>query len=118
MGWAWGMGGGQKVIFICLSVLREYLGRDLVMPNLPFNFLMTLRERSMTTEGNIWRIPGNTCVHLFRTISRPLGVVSILRCIDDADRCIKLVRVFLTGLYEVDMVQDDTGWCQVVPGYS
>ena len=45
------------------------------------------------------------------------GVLSILRCIDDADRCIKLVRVFLTGLYEVDMVQDDTGWCQVVPGY-
>ena len=22
--------------------------------------------------------------------------------------------VFLTGLYEVDMVQDDTRWCQVV----
>ena len=42
----------------------------------------------------------------------------MLKCIDDADRCIKLVRVFLTGLYEVDMVQDDTGWCQVVPGYS
>ena len=67
--------GGQKVIFICLSVLREYLGRDLVMPNLPFNFLMTLREWSMTTEGNIWRIPGNTCVHLFRTIWAFLGTL-------------------------------------------
>ena len=70
-----GGGGGQKVIFICLSVLREYLGRDLVMPNLPFNFLMTLREWSMTTEGNIWRIPGNTCVHLFRTIWAFLGTL-------------------------------------------
>ena len=57
------------------SVLREYLGRDLVMPNLPFNFLMTLREWSMTTEGNIWRIPGNTCVHLFRTIWAFLGTL-------------------------------------------
>ena len=74
-GLAWGGGGGQKVIFICLSVLREYLGRDLVMPNLPFNFLMTLREWSMTTEGNIWRIPGNTCVHLFRTIWAFLGTL-------------------------------------------
>ena len=76
-GWG-GLGGGlggQKVIFICLSVLREYLGRDLVMPNLPFNFLMTLREWSMTTEGNIWRIPGNTCVHLFRTIWAFLGTL-------------------------------------------
>ena len=33
-----GGGGGQRLIFVCLSVLREYLGRDLGMTNLLFPY--------------------------------------------------------------------------------
>ena len=74
-GWG-GLGGGgeDRKSSLFASLYFESTWEE-TWSNLPFNFLMTLREWSMTTEGNIWRIPGNTCVHLFRTIWAFLGTL-------------------------------------------
>ena len=99
-GGAVGLGGwgGQKVIFICLSVIREYLGRDLVMPNLPFpyDFESGRRLRAISGEflektvftflgpsGLSWEIYCKHCISLALLWEKCSRCHSILRCIDD-----------------------------------
>ena len=95
----YGRGGeGGKIIFICLSVIREYLGRDLVMPNLPFpyDFESGRRLRAISGEflektvftflgpsGLSWEIYCKHCISLALLWEKCSRCHSILRCIDD-----------------------------------
>jgi len=93
-----GGGEGGKIIFICLSVIREYLGRDLVMPNLPFpyDFESGRRLRAISGEflektvftflgpsGLSWEIYCKHCISLALLWEKCSRCHSILRCIDD-----------------------------------
>lgn len=90
--------GEVKFIFVRLSVLREYLKRDLAMPNLPFNYEF---ERVLDDWVFMCFFVGNDFLPHLPSLEIREGAVD--RLIELYKKCVYKTRGYLTDSGEVNL---------------